>query len=352
MELRHRNQGGKRIYLEVLRIIACFYVIYNHTEGFHLYLNGDGGIKTFFAYCFSALAKMSVPIFFMISGSLLLTKEKSRKRRIIQILIIIVISNIMAYIKNNIHIALSVIDCVESMFAGAITVGYWYLYAYLAVLIMLPFLKDIAKQLDECKFKYLLLLHFLFCTVLPMIEYILSNIGITLTLNGNLSIPFAVQNSIFFMLIGFYIDNKIDIGALSKFDFIKIGIGTLFGIIVSAMFTYHQGMKYGFSQNFFQCVDYLIAIFIFLVIKKFFKSRAGKSDYAFVCNIGSLTFGIYLMEPFFRTYIYRYVMRVIPSNIPIILYSMLYSLIAMVIVGAITYVVKYILAKIGIKDLI
>lgn len=236
-------------------------------------------------------------------------------------------------------------DFIESFCAGTISVGYWYLYAYLAALIMLPFLRDIAKQLDICKFRYLMILHFLFCTLMPFGIYIAYNLGINVELNGNFNVPFAVQNSIFYMLIGFYIDNRIEVYAFRKSDFIKWGIIIMLGVIATAVFTCHQGVKYGFSQNFFQCVDYLIAIFMFLFIKWIFKSNAPE----WINIVGSITFGIYLMEPFFRIYIYRYVMKYIPQSIPTMLFSMLYSFIAMIIVGSMTYILKSIP---GIRKLI
>ena len=110
MIVNKKVDQSKKAYIEALRIIACFFVIYNHTDGFHLYLSGNADIRTVIEYCVSALTKMSVPIFFMISGSLLLAQDKSKKRRIIEILIIIFISNLMVYIKNNFNSYLNILE--------------------------------------------------------------------------------------------------------------------------------------------------------------------------------------------------------------------------------------------------
>ena len=59
---------NKKIYLELMRIIACFFVIVNHTMSYVFWDYVPGG-KT---WCVSVfiffLSKFSVPVFLMISG--------------------------------------------------------------------------------------------------------------------------------------------------------------------------------------------------------------------------------------------------------------------------------------------
>lgn len=68
------------IYIDILRIVACLMVIFNHTNerGFLLFLNDGQGIPSFVWHLLCAtICKNGVPIFFMISGSLLLNKDES-----------------------------------------------------------------------------------------------------------------------------------------------------------------------------------------------------------------------------------------------------------------------------------
>ena len=59
---------GKKIYIEVLRCIAIFFVIFNHTEeyGFDLYKETAETLPYIIYLTISIFCKAAVPIFFMI----------------------------------------------------------------------------------------------------------------------------------------------------------------------------------------------------------------------------------------------------------------------------------------------
>lgn len=66
----------RTLWLDILKIIACFLVIVNHAGG---YVLGNNPSKiTIIFYCVNfAICKIAVPIFIMVTGSLLLKKESS-----------------------------------------------------------------------------------------------------------------------------------------------------------------------------------------------------------------------------------------------------------------------------------
>ena len=70
--------GKKKIlYVEILRIICIVFVIFNHTNymGYVYFLSFDNGTLPYWFYMFfTVIAGISVPIFLMISGMLLLGK--------------------------------------------------------------------------------------------------------------------------------------------------------------------------------------------------------------------------------------------------------------------------------------
>ena len=74
------SQAGKRtVYLDFIRILAIYMVLFNHTRtsGFVLFTVRRGSFFYPF-YLFNAiLIKSAVPLFFMVSGALLLGKEES-----------------------------------------------------------------------------------------------------------------------------------------------------------------------------------------------------------------------------------------------------------------------------------
>ena len=70
----------KRLHIEALRVIACFFVIFNHSQqrGYFLFSAYPQNSPEFWLYmALSVFCKFSVPMFFAISGALLLTKDES-----------------------------------------------------------------------------------------------------------------------------------------------------------------------------------------------------------------------------------------------------------------------------------
>lgn len=74
--------SSRKIYLDVLRVLASFLVCYNHSFGYHLFLDqeADGSILSWFNVFLSAVTTMDIPLFFMISGALLLENRSPIKQ--------------------------------------------------------------------------------------------------------------------------------------------------------------------------------------------------------------------------------------------------------------------------------
>ena len=88
-------EGKRKIeYLELLRIIASFFVIVNHTASGEFLAMQPAGRKWFFLVTYFFMSKTAVPVFLMISGVLLLRHvDEYRKNgaRIIRIVLDIII---------------------------------------------------------------------------------------------------------------------------------------------------------------------------------------------------------------------------------------------------------------------
>ena len=74
-----KSPKKKMVWLEMLRIFAVLLVIFNHTGdyGFHYWATLDGGYRYWLFMACAALTVMNIPIFYMISGALLMGKEES-----------------------------------------------------------------------------------------------------------------------------------------------------------------------------------------------------------------------------------------------------------------------------------
>lgn len=67
----------RKTYIDVLRIMGTLMIMFNHTStfGFALYTVRTQGILYWLYLFLAILVKVAVPIFFMISGGLLLERE-------------------------------------------------------------------------------------------------------------------------------------------------------------------------------------------------------------------------------------------------------------------------------------
>lgn len=104
---------NKKVYFEMMRVMACALVIFNHLPGYMLYSISKGG-KQFFYMCLAMGTRINVPLFFMISGALLLSRNeewtsvfKKRFTRIVMLLLIfdfiLMLINKLVNMKNGVE---------------------------------------------------------------------------------------------------------------------------------------------------------------------------------------------------------------------------------------------------------
>ena len=157
-------------HINFIKIFAIFLVVFNHTDkyGYGLYTVSTDSPLYWFYIAIAVLCKVAVPLFFMCSGSLLLGKDESIKKifvhRILRYAFILVLFSFIVYlnsIRENAS-SFSIRYFFETVYTKQICGSYWFLYTYLSALVMLPFLRAIAKNIDAKKMIYLASLHIVF----------------------------------------------------------------------------------------------------------------------------------------------------------------------------------------------
>ena len=66
---------SKKVYFELIRIIAIGLVLFNHLSGYTLYQISSGPKQWVYMF-FTMVTRINVPLFLMISGALLLRKDE------------------------------------------------------------------------------------------------------------------------------------------------------------------------------------------------------------------------------------------------------------------------------------
>lgn len=302
----------RKYYFDLLKLLAIWLVIFNHTgrRGFLLFtVSQQSGL--FGVYLFlSVLDKIAVPLFWMVSGALLLGKEETisvvLRKRVLRFTMVLVLFSGLQYIYIGIRKSqeMSLGDFFTSIFQKEIVVSYWYLYAYLAYLIMLPFLRKIAKQLNGKEMLYLLVAYLLFGGLIPMMQYLIWN-G-EATINPQFQVTFLVSSNIFYPLLGYYIDKELPKAFWNrKNQFICLGLGMI-AIIVTCVMTVYVGTTTGNwrsanIQQFYNALICLPVLSVFFGVEYFGRNHpiSEKSSHCFQI-LGAATFSVYLIENLIR----------------------------------------------------
>lgn len=337
-------KNKQKIYLDLLKIIAIFLVIFNHLPGYILYQHSTGLFKTWGYMFITMLTRINVPLFIMISGSLLLSKEVSIsslfKKRVFRIGTVILIFNTISYFlqKEPPH---SLLDWFIRMVSCGIEGSYWFLYEYLGMLIMLPFFKPIANNFKRNEFWYFLFFHFLISTLFPIINYELQT-KYCVTFSPKIDLPLMQAKFIFYLFVGYYLDNILDIRSINKKKIFILVLCSITGIIISCGLTYHQGITSEFTQEFVQLFDYVCAITVFVIVKYIFSQKKNLKEKLKICisKTASLVFGIYLLDPLIKKLLYNQFENLLKPLFPVIIVSFLWCITSMLIGGTIIYIFK------------
>ena len=164
----------KIVYLELLRIIACFCVIINHTNsGIFLSRTPDSKIW-WVSLTYFFVSKTAVPIFLMISGVLLLGHVDTYRKwssRMLHIFLDILIFSFFYYVWSmyTADRSVNLIEYLKLIWQRNVTNAYWYLYLYLGILLMLPLFQRLSVNMGKREYELLILVCAVFMSTMPIV---------------------------------------------------------------------------------------------------------------------------------------------------------------------------------------
>ncbi len=305
----------RKIYFDILRILAILCVIYNHTNkrGYFLYaLPCSMPLKIFYMIVAEFIA-IGVPVFFMVSGALLLGRDESiadlYKKRVLRIFGVIVIFSLIqfAYKLSIGEAEASVKYLADNTINQNIVPSYWFLYTYFAFLIILPLLRKLVKAMSEDDFKYLIILYLLIEGALTVILYLLGYESYSMFFER----PFF-DGIIIFPLVGYYLENRVPREKYNSTGLKKLLFASLVTFVVFVTMTLYRNMPYEefttYDKGLYTCgLSLVLDITVFYLIKYLFDIRIDNASvstrsYKMVTTVGSAIFGVYLVEGNVRYY--------------------------------------------------
>ena len=307
--------GKKRVDIELMRIIACFFVIFNHTgiKGYFLFSLYDVHSIQYWIYMFiSIFCKLSVPLFFMISGTLTLERQSESIPKlwfckIFHICFIIGVWSFFYYmltVKEG-NESFNIYRFFSQLYDNNWNYSFWYLYAYLSFLISLPLLQRIAQSLLNKEYVYMISLYIIFNMIIPILQYLL--FSERHSLNGNISVGWLSSNIVIFPLMGYFLSYRIR-EFWNKKRILMLWIVNIATILLSCYLTYYQAKITGVcdegnSQKFHNMFVLINSMTIFVTCQYLndnfkFLYRIKKPIFL----IGRCTFGIYLLHIYLLGY--------------------------------------------------
>lgn len=302
---------GRRWDIELMRILGTYFVIFNHTrmDGFLLFTSRAQGSITFWVDLFvSIFCKFAVPLFFMISGALFLNREVEPikqlwKRRIQKMVLLLLLWSFLYYLLNICQngLSFSLRDFVVDVYEGKCNYSFWYLYAYIAMLISLPFLQRLAKVLSNKEYGYLFTLYLFLVAVLPMAEYLIwqGRRGV----EWHIKLDWICSKVFIFPLCGYFLEYRAK-QFWNRKRLALLWLVNIITILISCGLTYYKIKITGIcdednSQTFFSSFVLLNSTSIFVTCQYLFDrwNKKEKVEHG-IRLVGSCTFGIYLLHIF------------------------------------------------------
>lgn len=347
MESLKKIGAPRLLYIDFLRILSIILVLFLHTytNGFSLFtVRRDSAFFLVYLLC-SVFAKIAVPIYFMISGALLLHKEErlsdvltKRFCKYVVVLFFASLANYLLFPQNN---GVSVGDFLEKVYSSNITTSLWFLYAYLGFILMLPLLRKMAKLLEKKDYIWLTGIVLLF-SVLRITQFLLFKDSVRF--NSSFAVAFT-GTAIYYPLMGDFLANKVQVKNVSgKIIMLFCGLAIM-SICIAGWLTCewcnHLGeWKESTCQKFINELIYIPACTVFFVTRYLFtKKTVAKWLEKTIIILGSATFGVYLFEKFYRS-ITKVVFTILDCYLPTLLACFIWVICAFLVGSFVTLILK------------
>lgn len=287
-------------YIDVLRGVAIIAVVFLHASSDYVWgFTGKTAIDWLVVNSFYSLSVLGVPIFFMISGTLLLKKNgggDSLSRQILKVFVPFLCWSLFYCCYAN-DFDLSRLKA-EMLFSPAYY-HLWFMYVILGIYLSLPLIRLIVEKM---RYRYFLTIWAGAFLVIPMMYKVLNvEMPTSWMLRENILffLPYFILWFSGYFLIGRYIDESV----ISSKQKVILCILAIVSYLMTVFGSYYlTSMSEGVLDMYLYSEASITVLFmsvaVFIIIKgiewrKVFKGR-------FLCffrGIGVLAYGIYLIHP-------------------------------------------------------
>ena len=320
----------RKTYFDILRIVSSMAVVMVHTSALYWHKVPVNSLNWQAMNYYDSISRWGVPVFFMISGALFLSKEIDIntiiKKHVKRIVILFYLWSMIYAIKEYISTR-SILSALNCFLFGKYHM--WYLVTISALYLATPLIRKMIKEKKDCV--YFLILSFIFSFVIPSINEVLNALGLEHANNfvSNLLLT-NIPCYIGYYVLGYYLDNN-DLTRNKLVNLLGV-IGLIITIACSSLLSLYLNKANSTFYDSQMPNVLIVAVAVFIGIKH--KTR--NSNNKIIIKWSKYTLCIYLVHPFVLS-MFRNL------NVTPIMFN---SIIAVPLVWAATYITSFFIAMI------
>lgn len=287
------------IYLDLLKILACYLVIVDHVG---IYLVRYAVNTPFIIYFYSlsySISKIAVPLFIMVTGSLLLSKQDSYKKmlgRIVKVMVPFVGLSLLIYVYRNGFTSMA--GFIPSFLQIRTIVPFWYLYMLVGLYLVSPFINKMVINFTDLDHKIFMLLFL----IVPSLALLVARLTGFILYKEFFTAFFPV-------VVGYFVAGY----TLSRITFsvtqrvwitLVTGLCLILSTVLMAVTALNSGeITYPLDNIYFANTVFMsLGVFILIKDATFFSKLSDRLS-NWITKMADLSFGIYLIHAFLFPFI-------------------------------------------------
>lgn len=300
---KERNQN-----IDLLRIVGCLFVVMSHVSS-EVNLMQVGSVDWTISHIFNSVGHTGTILFFMISGSLLLSEDyrfspkkfytNNFLRLFLSYYIWIVIYHVIGFVQRGQFGWIYVKDVIINVIRGDASYHFWYLPMLLGIYLLLPFLRPLCKG-ERWVTTYFVALfvvvQVVFGTILffefphkYLFESLMKRIPFTL-----------INHHVGYFVMGYFLTRFVREKAHSRCIrwgcAALIGEGVILGIWGDLVLSAQQGVNVTNFNSLFSITMCMSAVGFFVLFMGV-KLPVTEKGSRWLTQLARLTFGVYMVHP-------------------------------------------------------
>lgn len=332
-------------YMDWLRVLSIFTVVGIHVLSKILNVEPPSAWEWKFANAIDSATRWCVPVFFMLSGALLLTKKPDEpvwrflKKRLAKALIPLVFWSGIYLLYRIVEQgrSYSIGEAITLFLSDNIYFHLWFLYTIIGLYVMAPFLRILVDRMPQKTFLYFLGFWFIFTVLMPFVDRFF---GFDIAFKAGMFEPYIGYFVLGAYLFLYPIPKKYlpHLAILALLGYISTYVGT-------AILSGNKGELDEFFYEHYRPNSLAITLFVFTLFQHL-DNRLNANK--FITRISTATLGIYVIHPLVQIYLNKYL-----SISPTMFHPALAIPLTWIIIFPISYVIIRLLQQLpGVKYLV